>query len=524
MDDNPFSRFKDLNFDIDGEEPKLENLLEQNDSSSNDDYSIDQYSALNTEEDSEITKIQKIRPILRQATELMKPEEINTELNSYNMPNDALAALSPKTRQELLENIRLQDDVENHQTIEAIARRNGIVPSEVIPKQRLVEKFDINTEKLTPGELNELCEYAQFKKEDTDEIIEEIRDIITQARNGVNSRRDYSSYDSYYDPERAERQERLLDKINDYLDNGGYESYVENINEVSEEERTALKQKYGNDYVFDTANREELIELGYLQDDSYYSTIGPLNDDDIRDIDEFAKICFAESVTYSAKHHQNLNDISPNITLNPKRHGNISIYDYLVFKKTKEIFFEERTLEPKNLIPAFSALEKSFFGSGISEELKEYLKKSDNRDLLKTINNTRRNFMYGGRLCNLLLGGKDEDVREKYGSFITFDPEFITNNIQAGEQLNEDQNDRIRREQSEFVILLDSKFKECRVAYEALNDLKKALDEQETQRNNPENKDLPPALSNRSVKKLIQISEAQLNSTGDIEQLDPSED
>ena len=235
--DNPFAGFGNINFDIDnpGEDDAPVELLTMSDG---------------LDEPLELAQLETpstlaTRPAEREQTSLMSPEQIKAELVAYDMPETSLSILPEESQTRLLEELRRKQDITEYQTIGAMQMQGQtLMPSVVKTAQELAER-GVNAELLTPKEAQNLSEFSKFKPENTDQQLEMIRDILTHSKNGMHARRDYADIDSpYYNEQKKEALNDVIDKINNYLDDGGYDATQQDPNYVSDEERQDLIEEY----------------------------------------------------------------------------------------------------------------------------------------------------------------------------------------------------------------------------------------------------------------------------------------
>jgi|GEM_PF-2463053 hypothetical protein len=507
--DNPFAAFGNINFDIDGtgdEDAPIELLTM-------DENMVDEPLEL---ANLEAPSILATRPAEREQTSLMSPEQIKAELAAYDMPETSLSILSEDSQTRLLEALRKKQDVAEFQTIGAMqVQGQTLMPSVIKTSKELAER-GINADLLTPKEAQNLSEFAHFRPENTDTQLEMIRDILTQSKNGVNARRDYANIDNpHYNREKKENLERIIDQINDYLDEGGYENIHRDPDVVTEEEREALIEEYGNDPVFRHANREELIELGYLEEREE-GILGPLTESDLSIAESLVRPTYADMLSSRSK--DVVGEIRSVARFAPAT-SNSNLFDAMLNRYIETEITAERTIEGKTLIEGFMALEKSFMESDFTKRMHEYLAQNPNKNLDKTLIKLRRILLQGGRICSILCGGSDKEAREKYGTMLPQKSEFFDEVLEKASRWTERDNARAKKSQYEFLIKLDNTFQEARIAYSGLNSILEAQGGNAT----PESNELPEgaSISQQGVKKMLELSgalhSAELTSDGDVE-------
>lgn len=518
---NPFGAFSGLNIDIDNGTTTDEiKLLEQND-----DELADMPEALATT--NERAGILSVRPTERQDISDMTHEEVATELTAYDMPEHSLQSLKIDTQARLLESFRHKQDVTEFQTIGAMQVRGEILPPQLLAASKRLEDLGLTTELLTPGELVDIKRFTEYRPEDTDTKLHIILDIITQSKNGVYGRRDFSDPKTvYYSSQKSERLEEITDKINDYLDNGGYSGHEIDPEYVSQEERDWLADEYGNDPVFRHCNRSELIELGYLAPNEP-GVIGPLDDSDLSFINSVVAPTFASKV--SERSIGQVANYFPSAARFYRHSDRVSDFETaLLGKYVEEEVANNRTLDPKALVCGFLAFEKEFFESGFTERVEEYLAENPNASIKSTLMVLRRKLMYGGRYCNILTGGNDKTTREKYKTMLSTSSKFLDEVLKKAEDWTDIDAERKLRAQSAFIVKLDAMFEEARIAYSGL---KAIIETPQQQNDTPENveEDKPKGISTQSVHRILEtnariVDDAQFTGEADIRMPDnPSE-
>lgn len=459
--DNAFSSFSGVQLNIDGDAPEESiKLLEQKD---------DEDAKVPSEltETSPHAEILAVRPTERREISEMNQEDVATELTAYNMPTDSLSSLSPDIQARLLESFREKQDITEYQTIGAMQAHGQITSPKLLAISSKLSGFGLKTDLLTPEELAKINRFVDYRPEDTDEKLQIILDIITLSKNGARSRRDFANPDNgFYDRDKAEKLEDVTDKINDYLDNGGYEAYEEDPERVSEEERKWLVEQYGDDPAFWHCNRSELIDLGYL-DEEDPNLVGPLNENDLSFINSIVAPSFASKV--SNRSIDQVSDYYPEAAIFIQHSDRVSdLESAMIGKYVEQEVANKRTLEPKALVCGFLALEKEFFESGFTRKMEQYLKENPNDNIESTYVMLRRKLQHGGRYCNLLTNGSDTKTREKYGSMITTSPDFLSEVLEKATSWDDSEAARRLDTQSGYVVKLDGIFEEVRIAYSGL--------------------------------------------------------
>lgn len=520
--DNPFGAFSDLNFNIDDDD-EMPMLLESSDKSEEENGDEKQESDQQNETLAivpQIPEVLTIRPKDREMVLLMSPEEITTELEAYNMPANSLSALTPGMQTRLLSSLRKKQDVEEYQTIGAKQLHGEILPPAMLAASEKLADRGVRSELLTPTELAKIKRFTDYRPEDTDEKLLILRDIITQSKNAVRSRRDFADINSpYYNQEKADILEDTVDRINDYLRNGGYaEAQAADPEIVTPEERAHLIEEYGNDPFFRHAIRSELVEYGYL-DEAPAEILGPLTEDDLSAINSIIAPSYAPKV--SSRSIEGVAAYFPNAKrfFNHSRRA-VDLTDAMLGKYIEEEVANERTLEPKSLVCGFLALEKEFFESGFTEKVKAFLEQNPNDSIEATLATLRRRFMYGGRVCNLLAGGKDTETRERFGTMVTTNAEFLDEVLQKAQAWTDEETKRKIKYQSGYIVKLDGVFDEVRIAYSGLRAIienpRGTQDSQAEQ--DPESQ---KTISKKSVQKLLDVNskmvdESQFTGEADI--------
>lgn len=514
--DNPFGAFGDINFNIDDDEQsEAIKLLEAQDLSDDSEENSPTELAILPQTSEVLT----VRPTERKDITVMTPEEVSTELTAYNMPTSSLSALTGENQARLLQGLRDKQDINDFQTIGAMQLHGQVLPPALLAASAKLSETGIRSELLTPEELIKVKRFSEYRPEDTDEKLRILLDIITQSKNAVRSRRDFADIKSqYYNREKAEILEGTADKINDYLDQGGYSVVEEDPEYVSDEEREYLISEYGNDPFFTRAIRSELIDSGYL-DEGERTVLGPLSEDDLSAINSVIAPSYAPKVS-----HRSIKGVSAfypdaeRYFTNSKTQTDIT--DAMLGKYVESEVTNERTLEPKALLCGFLALEKEFFESGFTERIKEFLSQNPNSSIEATLTTIRRRFMHGGRYCNLLTGGKDSETREHYGTMVSTNPQFIDELLQKAQDLSDADVRKMARYQSGFIVKLDSIFDEVRIAYSGL---KAILENPQARQDSTAEQefDKQKGISEQSIRKMLDVhsrivDESQFTGEADI--------
>ncbi len=425
--------------------------------------------------------LQQLQEIMQQTHEIIdnnvearELSETQENLESYGI----IPEVSDRLPQEAVERIETQlmqiEDLTENQTIEGIISNGGEISNVTKLDIRNLQELGIRSENLTPEETREI---AAFMNEENDEAIakkvEYFIDMLTKSINGVRNRRDYTTINY----ETADKLDRLRIKGSRWLRDGKKSLPEDNI------DRDMLRERYGNMEIFDYADRDELIDLGYIdeEEDQYY--LGPYTKEEVIFAESFI---VKPSWSYREGHKRaGITDERVARTGYMMRSPRISapsletVEESMVSTYIGENFESKRRLGMRDLILLFSATSQEVIESGILD------KKDDaNEEYRDAQTRLRRSLSEGGRYCYMSCQYNGSEVKERFGSGRPVDAGFSREIQQQVEAWTDAHAESVNNNDNGLGMAITEHLLNVQDIYEGLRAMKHEAARQKTEESN----------------------------------------
>ena len=339
-----------------------------------------------------------------------------------------------------VENLVSINETENR-TIETL-KESGELSEYDMRVYNELKEWNINAERLMVSESKEVLRFITSNEEDiVNEKINRIGSLLSLHLNGMRNRRDW-----LFDQEKSETLENLLEKISDFQNGKKVSSDFDMSlcpKDLSIEEFNNLVS------IFDT---EELVELGYLDEDNLYE-FGNITRGDLADISYFI------SSSWTSLSSRNQKDRLGNIinSLETKKRRR-SAEDEICQSYIVDLVIPSRTLSAKNIILILASFgiecNNEYFLNikAFPEEIRSLI--TDLRSILKYCSH------YASRICNMRV----EDL-EKYRMKRPFSIDYYEELIEKVEGWKKDYTERVTMDHLKDIISLENHLFDAQILF-----------------------------------------------------------